>query len=192
MWWRNMALATSVSFGNAMTCLLSTNPLIKSMLIYCQFKIFCHTSNEKKHTQNVVSFSNLKYFNPTMTMLRQTRLHPNICKLISPAMLKSFLTLFPALCRPMFSVLVGTKLPICTIIHIAYFTIQQKYSTEQKLIRIIKISDHMQYSAHPTNDISIENSAFDQNLQCSGLKCTLLITTQICTRHNSVTVVTRP
>ena len=30
----------------------------------------------------------------------------------------------------------------------------------------------------------------DQNLQCSGLKCILLITTKFCTRHDSVTVVT--
>ena len=36
------------------------------------------------------------------------------------------------------------------------------------------------------------NSKFDQNLQCSGLKCTLLITIimKFCTRHDSVTVVT--
>ena len=34
------------------------------------------------------------------------------------------------------------------------------------------------------------NSKFDQNLLCSGLKCTLPITTEFCTRHDSVTVVT--
>ena len=34
------------------------------------------------------------------------------------------------------------------------------------------------------------NSKFDQNLQCSSLKCTHPTTTKICTRHDSVTVVT--
>ena len=34
------------------------------------------------------------------------------------------------------------------------------------------------------------NLKFDQTLQCSGFKCTLLITTKFCTRHDSVTVVT--
>ena len=34
------------------------------------------------------------------------------------------------------------------------------------------------------------NSKFDQNLQCSSLKCTLRTTTKLCTRHDSVTVVT--
>ena len=34
------------------------------------------------------------------------------------------------------------------------------------------------------------NSKFDQNLQCSSLKCTLPTTTKFCTRHHSVTVVT--
>ena len=34
------------------------------------------------------------------------------------------------------------------------------------------------------------NSKFDQILQCSGLKCTLLITTKFCTCQDSVTVVT--
>ena len=34
------------------------------------------------------------------------------------------------------------------------------------------------------------NSKFDQNLQCSSLKCTLPTTTKFCTRHDSVTVVT--
>ena len=33
------------------------------------------------------------------------------------------------------------------------------------------------------------NSKFDQIFQCSGLKCTLLITTKFCTCHDSVTVV---
>ena len=33
------------------------------------------------------------------------------------------------------------------------------------------------------------NSKMDQNLQCSGLKCTLLITTKFCTRHDRGTVV---
>ena len=33
------------------------------------------------------------------------------------------------------------------------------------------------------------NLKFDQNLQCSGLKCTLPITTKFCTRHDIVTVV---
>ena len=41
--------------------------------------------------------------------------------------------------------------------------------------------------ARSTNDISIE---FNQNLQCSGLKYTLPITTKFCTRHDSVTIVT--
>ena len=41
--------------------------------------------------------------------------------------------------------------------------------------------------AHPTKDISIK---FDQNLDCSSLKCALPITTKFCTCHNSVTVVT--
>ena len=41
--------------------------------------------------------------------------------------------------------------------------------------------------ARPINAISIE---FDQNLQYSGLKCSLPITTKFCTRHDSVTVVT--
>ena len=34
------------------------------------------------------------------------------------------------------------------------------------------------------------NSKFDQNLQCSGLKCYLLIITKFCTCHDSYTVVT--
>ena len=34
------------------------------------------------------------------------------------------------------------------------------------------------------------NSKFDQNLPCSGFKCTRPITTTFCTRHDSVTVVT--
>ena len=34
------------------------------------------------------------------------------------------------------------------------------------------------------------NSKFDQNLQCSCLKCALPITTKFCTRHDSYTVVT--
>ena len=34
------------------------------------------------------------------------------------------------------------------------------------------------------------NSKFDQDLQGSDLKCTLLITTKFCTRHDSYTVVT--
>ena len=34
------------------------------------------------------------------------------------------------------------------------------------------------------------NSKFDQNLQCSSLKCILPTTTKFCTRHDSVTVVT--
>ena len=34
------------------------------------------------------------------------------------------------------------------------------------------------------------NSKFDQNIQCSGLKCTLPITTGFCTCNDSVTVVT--
>ena len=38
------------------------------------------------------------------------------------------------------------------------------------------------YGGRPTNDISIE---FNQNLQCSSLKCTLPIKTKFCTRHDS-------
>ena len=34
------------------------------------------------------------------------------------------------------------------------------------------------------------NSKFDQDLKCSDLKCALLITTEVCTRHDSVTVLT--
>ena len=34
------------------------------------------------------------------------------------------------------------------------------------------------------------NLKFDQNVQCSGLKCTPLITTKFCTHHDSVTVMT--
>ena len=34
------------------------------------------------------------------------------------------------------------------------------------------------------------NLTFDQNLECSSLKCVLPITTKFCTRHDSVTVVT--
>ena len=33
------------------------------------------------------------------------------------------------------------------------------------------------------------NSKLDENLKCSSLKCTLLITTKVCTRHDSYTVV---
>ena len=42
--------------------------------------------------------------------------------------------------------------------------------------------------AHPT--IIRWNSKFDQNLQCSGLKCTLPITTKFCTCYDNVTIVT--
>ena len=43
--------------------------------------------------------------------------------------------------------------------------------------------------ARPTNDISIEFE-IRQKLLCSGLKPTLPITTELCTRHDSYTVVT--
>ena len=39
----------------------------------------------------------------------------------------------------------------------------------------------------PTDDISFK---FDQNLQCSGLKCAQPITTKSCTRHDSIIVLT--
>ena len=46
------------------------------------------------------------------------------------------------------------------------------------------------YQAPVPLKIFRSNSKFDQNLQCSGLKCTPPITTKFCTRHDSVTVVT--
>ena len=64
------------------------------------------------------------------------------------------------------------------------------YAWQHKQHKYMICKNVIWYLATVPLTIFRSNSKFDQILQCSGLKCTLPITTKFCTRHDSVTVVT--
>ena len=68
-----------------------------------------------------------------------------------------------------------------------FFTLNPAYMTS---IRLFIGCQHRNVLAPVPLTIFRSNLKFDQNLECSSLKCVLPITTKFCTLHDSVTVVT--